>query len=38
MQVKDISRAVGYDDPFYFCRIFTAAFGVPPRIYRMGES
>lgn len=34
MQIKDISQTVGFDDPFYFCRIFSSRFGVSPQKYR----
>ena len=32
--VADIARAVGYPDPFYFSRQFTAVHGTCPRTYR----
>jgi AraC-like DNA-binding protein/quercetin dioxygenase-like cupin family protein len=28
--VKEAAYAVGYQDPFYFSRVFTAFFGIPP--------
>ena len=34
MQIQDISTAVGFDDPFYFCRIFSQKFGEAPQKYR----
>lgn len=34
MKVSEISETVGFEDPFYFCRIFTKAFGVSPQKYR----
>lgn len=34
MRVSEISERVGFDDPFYFCRIFTRRFGVSPQNYR----
>lgn len=34
MQIQEIAEAVGFDDPFYFCRIFTEHFGVSPKNYR----
>ena len=34
MQIKEISEAVGFEDPFYFCRIFSQAFGLSPQAYR----
>lgn len=32
--VKEISNAVGYDDPYYFSRIFKATTGLSPSEYR----
>ena len=34
MQIQEIASAVGYDDPFYFCRIFSEAYGISPQKYR----
>lgn len=34
MQIGEISRIVGFADPFYFCRIFAKEYGLPPRRYR----
>lgn len=34
MRVSDISEAVGYEDPFYFCRIFSRHYGSSPQNYR----
>lgn len=34
MKIKEISEAVGFDDPFYFDRIFVRQYGVSPRKYR----
>lgn len=34
MSIAEISRSVGYDDPFYFSRIFTKISGVNPTTYR----
>jgi AraC-like DNA-binding protein len=34
MQIKDIAYEVGYEDPFYFTRLFTSAVGASPRAYR----
>ncbi len=36
MQVGEIAAMVGFEDPFYFSRIFTAQFGRSPRQYRHG--
>jgi len=30
LNVSEVARAVGYDDPFYFSRLFTRQFGVSP--------
>ena len=32
--VAEVAWALGYDDPFYFSRIFHEAFGVPPSRFR----
>jgi two-component system response regulator YesN len=32
--IKEISSAVGYDDPYYFSRIFKATIGLSPSEYR----
>ena len=32
--IKEISSAVGYDEPFHFTRLFTAAVGCSPRAFR----
>ena len=34
MSVSEISEFIGYDDPFYFCRIFTKHYGASPQNYR----
>ena len=34
LSVKEVAAALGYDDPFYFSRIFKSVHGVPPREYR----
>ncbi|MBQ9783887.1 MAG: helix-turn-helix transcriptional regulator [Clostridia bacterium] len=34
MKIGEIARAVGYDDPFYFCRIFSDTHGTSPQRYR----
>ena len=33
--VSEISRQVGYDDPYYFCRLFRKKTGMPPTQYRI---
>ena len=34
MKIGEISETVGFEDPFYFCRLFSSAFGLSPREYR----
>lgn len=34
LSVGDISKAVGYDNPFHFSRAFKAVYGIPPREWR----
>ena len=34
MPINEISNIVGYDDPFYFCRLFTKKNGISPQKYR----
>jgi transcriptional regulator GlxA family with amidase domain len=34
MKINQISMMVGFDDPFYFSRIFTKTMGISPRVYR----
>jgi AraC-like DNA-binding protein len=34
--VAETSHAVGYDDPFYFSRLFRKHMGVPPSACRHG--
>lgn len=34
MQISEIAKTVGFDDPFYFCRLFSTHFGSSPRNYR----
>ena len=34
MQISEISGVVGFDDPFYFSRIFTKHTGLSPKAYR----
>lgn len=33
-KVQEISQAVGFDDPFYFCRLFTSVYGISPKGFR----
>jgi YesN/AraC family two-component response regulator len=34
LSIGEISRSVGYDDPFLFSKMFKKIKGIPPRIYR----
>ena len=34
MRIAEISATVGFDDPFYFCRIFKKNLGLSPQNYR----
>ena len=34
--VEEVARAVGYDDPFYFSRLFRKHLGMPPSACRQG--
>jgi transcriptional regulator GlxA family with amidase domain len=35
--VKEVAAALGYDDPFYFSRVFKAVHQVPPSRYRRAD-
>jgi AraC-like DNA-binding protein len=35
MSVKEIAAALGYDDPFYFSRLFKSVHGIAPSNYRL---
>jgi AraC-like DNA-binding protein len=34
MTIKEVADLIGYDDPFYFSRLFKSVIGVAPRDYR----
>ena len=34
LKITDIAARVGYDDPYYFSRLFKRVIGVPPSAYR----
>jgi AraC-like DNA-binding protein len=34
MRIGEISELVGFEDPFYFCRLFRERFGASPQGYR----
>jgi AraC-like DNA-binding protein len=38
MSVKGVAAALGYDDPFYFSRVFRSVQGVAPSDYRLAQS
>lgn len=35
MKILEISQSIGFEDPFYFCRLFSKRFGLSPRDYRI---
>lgn len=35
MKISEISETVGFEDQFYFCRIFSSVFGTSPQKYRL---
>lgn len=35
MSVKEVAAVLGYDDPFYFSRVFKSVNGTPPTDYRL---
>ena len=37
LSVREIGSQVGYEDPYYFSRIFRKVMGVPPRAYRQSR-
>lgn len=34
MRINEISEQIGFEDPFYFCRLFAKHFGCSPKEYR----
>jgi transcriptional regulator GlxA family with amidase domain len=38
LNVKEVAAALGYDDQFYFSRVFKAINNVPPSRYRIARS
>ena len=34
MKIKEISETVGFEDAFYFCKLFSRKYGTSPRAYR----
>lgn len=37
LRVKEVAAKIGYDDPYYFSRIFTKVMGVSPAAYRKNQ-
>jgi AraC-like DNA-binding protein len=37
LRVNEIGKLVGFDDPLYFSRVFSAEYGVPPSKFGHGE-
>lgn len=35
--VQEVARACGYDDPYYFSRVFRRQYGCSPRAVRLGQ-
>ncbi len=38
LTIKEIAEAVGYENPLYFSRVFTAQLGMAPSLYRSSNS
>ncbi len=34
MKITEIAQTVGFEDPFYFCKLFSRKYGTSPRDYR----
>jgi AraC-like DNA-binding protein len=34
LRIKEVAALLGYDDQFYFSRVFKSVHGIPPREYR----
>jgi AraC family transcriptional regulator of arabinose operon len=37
LQIQEISKQIGYEDPLYFSRTFSRLVGCSPRIYRQSR-
>lgn len=35
MRIKEIAATIGYDDPYYFSRLFSRVMDMPPKEYRL---
>jgi AraC-like DNA-binding protein len=38
LNVKEVASFLGYDDPFYFSRVFKSVIGIAPRHYRNAKT
>jgi AraC-like DNA-binding protein len=38
LQVKEVAAQLGYEDQFYFSRLFKSVHGLPPRAYRVRKA
>lgn len=38
MSIEEVARAIGYQDPLYFSRVFRKATGLSPSLYRKGAA
>ena len=38
LSVKEVAGMFGYEDQFYFSRMFKAVHGIPPREFRVGRN
>ncbi|MEK7781525.1 MAG: AraC family transcriptional regulator [Verrucomicrobiota bacterium] len=38
LQIKEVAALLGYDDQFYFSRLFKSVHGLPPREYRVQKT
>jgi AraC-like DNA-binding protein len=34
VKIKDVAKEIGYDDPYYFSRLFKKLMGMSPEQYR----
>ncbi|UFH55875.1 helix-turn-helix domain-containing protein [Spirosoma sp. KNUC1025] len=37
LRIKEVAYQIGYDDPYYFSRVFTGVMGTSPRNFRMSN-
>lgn len=38
LRIREIAAQIGFDDPYYFSRLFTTVMGVSPKKYRLRKS